>query len=188
MKTILVLAASILFIFSAKADDDYATIVRYLGENGHYIISPDDVATVRALMKAHGYQHVSEIDKGRPSAAGDSLAQQTAAEPTPASEAKKTLATNYTSAEEDKALATGAMVLLLWIIVGLILYFLPTVAVIFNRHPHSGGVFLLNLLLGWTLIGWVCALVWAISKPIPHQVVVLQTPPTSERGRDIIAS
>lgn len=39
-------------MFSAKADDDYATIVRYLGDNGHYIILPDDVAKVRAFMKA----------------------------------------------------------------------------------------------------------------------------------------
>ena len=58
MKTILILAVSALCIFSAKADDDdYATIVRYLGENGHYIISPDEVAKVRAYMKANGYQH-----------------------------------------------------------------------------------------------------------------------------------
>jgi hypothetical protein len=74
LKTILILAASLLCIFSAKADDDYAAIVRYLGENGHYIISPDDVAKVQAFMKANGYQHVSEIPKGT-QPTGDSVAQ-----------------------------------------------------------------------------------------------------------------
>jgi hypothetical protein len=63
MKTISILAAVALCIFTVQADDDYATIVRYLGENGHFIISPDDVAKVKAFMKANGYQHVSEIPK-----------------------------------------------------------------------------------------------------------------------------
>jgi hypothetical protein len=79
MKTILILAVSALCVFSAKADDDYATIVRYLGENGYYIISPDQVAKVRAFMKANGYQHVSEIPKSA-AAAFDSVAEPHATE------------------------------------------------------------------------------------------------------------
>jgi hypothetical protein len=82
MKTILILAVSALCVFSAKADDDYATVVRYLGENGHYIISPDDVAKVRAFMKANGYQHVSEIPRGA-LPAGGSVAEPHAAEAVP---------------------------------------------------------------------------------------------------------
>jgi hypothetical protein len=78
----LILAASALWVISAKADDDYVTIVRYLGENGHYIISPDDVAKVRAFMKANGYQHFSEIPKGA-FAVGDAVAQPAAAETVP---------------------------------------------------------------------------------------------------------
>ena len=69
MKTILILAVSVLWVFSAKADDDYATIVTYLKENGQYIIYPEDVAKVRAFMKANGYHHVSEIPKGAVAAA-----------------------------------------------------------------------------------------------------------------------
>ena len=64
MRQILILAACVLCILTAQADDDYATIVRYLGENGHFIISPSDVAKVQAYMKEHGYQHVSEIPIG----------------------------------------------------------------------------------------------------------------------------
>ena len=53
------------------------------------------------------------------------------------------------------------MVLLL-VAVGL--YFLPTFVAV-NGHPHALAVFVLNLLLGWTLLGWVVALVWALVKP-----------------------
>jgi hypothetical protein len=38
-------------------------------------------------------------------------------------------------------------------------YFLPTIV---GRHRRNApAIFLLNLLLGWTLLGWVIALVWA---------------------------
>jgi hypothetical protein len=40
-----------------------------------------------------------------------------------------------------------------------ILYFLPT---ILARHKADfTGILLMNLLLGWTVIGWFVALIWA---------------------------
>lgn len=40
-----------------------------------------------------------------------------------------------------------------------LLYFLPA---IIGRHKRdAAGIFLLNLFLGWTVIGWVIALIWA---------------------------
>jgi Superinfection immunity protein len=41
----------------------------------------------------------------------------------------------------------------------LLLYFLPT---ILARHKADAfAIFLVNLFLGWTVIGWLVALVWA---------------------------
>jgi ABC-type sugar transport system permease subunit len=41
-------------------------------------------------------------------------------------------------------------------------YFLPF-AIAFNRkRVNAGAIFALNLFLGWSLIGWVIALVWAL--------------------------
>ena len=41
----------------------------------------------------------------------------------------------------------------------IVLYFLPT---LIGRHKNDAfGIFLLNLLFGWTVIGWIVALVWA---------------------------
>jgi hypothetical protein len=43
----------------------------------------------------------------------------------------------------------------------LALYFIPTIVANLRRHPNQNAIFILNLLLGWTLIGWVAALVWS---------------------------
>jgi hypothetical protein len=42
-------------------------------------------------------------------------------------------------------------------------YFLPTIIVSINNHPHAAGVLIVNLFLGWTFLGWVGALAWACS-------------------------
>ena len=48
---------------------------------------------------------------------------------------------------------------MLHLIFAVLLYFLPT---IIGRHKRdAAGIFLVNLLFGWTVIGWVIALIWA---------------------------
>ncbi|MGD9894852.1 MAG: superinfection immunity protein [Dehalococcoidia bacterium] len=54
------------------------------------------------------------------------------------------------------------------------LYFLPTIIAGARSRRNSGSIFALNLFLGWSLIGWVIALVWALSSDQPTQVVVAQ--------------
>jgi hypothetical protein len=47
------------------------------------------------------------------------------------------------------------------VLAGLGLYLLPTY-ISWQRHHHNAGpIFLVNLLLGWTLVGWVVALAWS---------------------------
>jgi hypothetical protein len=53
---------------------------------------------------------------------------------------------------------------------GLLLYFLPTILAMVRRHHNVLGVFLLNFFLGWSVIGWIIALVWSLSAP-PVMVV-----------------
>ena len=43
----------------------------------------------------------------------------------------------------------------------LALYFLPSI--IGYSHRNFGSIFLLNLLLGWTAIGWIIAIIWSVS-------------------------
>ncbi len=41
----------------------------------------------------------------------------------------------------------------------LLIYFLPTLVA--YDLANRGQIFILNLFLGWTLLGWVIALIWA---------------------------
>ncbi|WP_313048650.1 superinfection immunity protein [Pseudomonas soli] len=54
----------------------------------------------------------------------------------------------------------GAFILLA---ITVIIYFLPTVIAGKRGHPNGTPIFLLNLFLGWTLIGWLAALIWSAS-------------------------
>jgi hypothetical protein len=40
-------------------------------------------------------------------------------------------------------------------------YLFPTFIAMLRGHRNAGGVFAVNLLLGWTLIGWGAALIWS---------------------------
>ena len=61
---------------------------------------------------------------------------------------------------------TGA--LMVWWILGLIFYFIPTIIAIKRDHPNKVAIILLNFLLGWVGIGWIGALIWSVLA-IPNQ-------------------
>jgi len=46
----------------------------------------------------------------------------------------------------------------------IVAYFVPAIIAGWRRHPRTGLVFLLNLLLGWTVVGWLFALAWAFAR------------------------
>jgi len=43
-------------------------------------------------------------------------------------------------------------------------YFLPTLIAFLRQHKNKLAIFLLNLFLGWTVLGWVGSLVWSVMK------------------------
>lgn len=69
------------------------------------------------------------------------------------------------------------MGVLIVLVVAFCCYFLPSI-VAFNRNRHNkGAIFVLNLFLGWTVLGWVVSMVWAVSSNQPPVVVVQQQGP-----------
>jgi ABC-type Na+ efflux pump permease subunit len=42
------------------------------------------------------------------------------------------------------------------------LYFVPSI--VGRKKKNAQAIFVLNLLLGWTILGWIIALVWAHTK------------------------
>jgi Superinfection immunity protein len=50
-----------------------------------------------------------------------------------------------------------------FLILLLVMYFVPWVVAGVRGHPQQNSIMVLNLFLGWTFIGWVIALIWAVS-------------------------
>jgi hypothetical protein len=50
---------------------------------------------------------------------------------------------------------------------GFILYFLPAIIAYARSKRDAGAILVLNVFLGWTAIGWVIALVWALKRDVP---------------------
>jgi hypothetical protein len=48
----------------------------------------------------------------------------------------------------------------------LLLYFLPAVIAHIRRHRHIAAITMLNLLLGWTGLGWVLVFFWSWSPNV----------------------
>lgn len=61
-------------------------------------------------------------------------------------------------------------------VLGLAIYFLPSILGFSAKKDNKFAIFLLNLFLGWSLIGWVVALVWAVSKDKQQTIIIQQTP------------
>jgi len=60
-------------------------------------------------------------------------------------------------------LAEGLIVLSLAVIV-LYIYFLPSIIARKRKKTNLTAIFVLNLFFGWSLIGWVAAMIWAVLK------------------------
>lgn len=65
------------------------------------------------------------------------------------------------------------------VIVILVLYFIPAIIAAMRKHPNQNPIFLLNLFLGWTFLGWVAALIWsftAVTPQVSHSAASLSGP------------
>ena len=61
------------------------------------------------------------------------------------------------------------------------LWFLPALIAAHRSHRNTLAIFLVCLFLGWTGLGWVIALIWAVTRQPEMHVVVQQNnvPPAS---------
>lgn len=48
-----------------------------------------------------------------------------------------------------------------------LLYFLPSLIALIRGKRDTLAIFLLNLFLGWSVIGWIVALIWAAKNDVP---------------------
>ena len=65
----------------------------------------------------------------------------------------------------------------IFMLASLLLYFLP--AFLARKRSDFTAIFVLNLVAGWTFIGWIIALVWALSSGQQRQVAAPAQPAAS---------
>jgi Superinfection immunity protein len=69
------------------------------------------------------------------------------------------------AADDDTGAGVGAGLIVLFVI-SFVFYWVPTVVALVRAVPNRASVIVINLFLGWTLIGWVVALSMAVrTKP-----------------------
>lgn len=60
------------------------------------------------------------------------------------------------------------MLTFVFISIAVLFYFLPAIICIIRSHLNATAIFMTNLLLGWTVVGWVVALIWSFTNnPVP---------------------
>ncbi len=71
-------------------------------------------------------------------------------------------------AESKHGSPAAAEIAVLWIVfAGFLAYMLPTIVAWCLNHPHLLGILAINAVFGWTLIGWMAAMVWAVVPVAP---------------------
>ncbi len=58
-------------------------------------------------------------------------------------------------------MSSDFMEFLIYIVLIFIAYFLPSCVADCRRHHQRHAICVLNLFLGWTVLGWIAALIWA---------------------------
>lgn len=48
----------------------------------------------------------------------------------------------------------------------LAIFFLPIIIAVRKHHPNTLGIVLIDIFLGWSILGWLGALIWALQNPI----------------------
>ena len=65
----------------------------------------------------------------------------------------------------------------------LCVYFLPAIIAALRRHHNQNAIFLTNLFFGWTVIGWVVALIWcSTTSPVGRYKDARLMPPSRGLG------
>jgi len=60
-------------------------------------------------------------------------------------------------------ISTGSAIGIGIILAMALVYFLPTIVAASRQHQNGLPIFVVNLFLGWSLIGWVIALAWSLT-------------------------
>ncbi len=55
----------------------------------------------------------------------------------------------------------GLFINVMWLGLAVVFYFVPTIVAAYKKHPQVLWIFLINLIFGWSIAGWIIPLLWA---------------------------
>ena len=76
------------------------------------------------------------------------------------------------------ALAAGGGALLFILVCFGLCYFIPTIIAVLRKHKDAPAIAAINILLGWSVVGWFVSFIWSLSDPRGRnaaQTVVINT-------------
>lgn len=79
---------------------------------------------------------------------------------------------------DSELLGVGVAAIAIYIvlgIIGLVVYFIPTIVAVKKKSRKKVAAILLNIFLGWSLVGWIISLVLACKKPVPQAAPTVNT-------------
>jgi hypothetical protein len=76
--------------------------------------------------------------------------------------------------DTQNAVGGGISTVIILLVLG---YFLPTIIALLRKHSDAPAIVAVNIFLGWSVIGWFVAFIWALSDPRGrgNQTVVVNT-------------
>ncbi len=51
-----------------------------------------------------------------------------------------------------------------WLFISLAIYFIPVIIAYMRKHNNTLAICLMTIFLGWTFLGWLAALLWALNS------------------------
>jgi hypothetical protein len=76
----------------------------------------------------------------------------------------------------------------LTILIIILLYFLPTIIAFYRGKSNWLAIMLVNVFFGWSFIGWFVALIWAVTKDVERQSVIINNTVSPERTSNYLSA
>jgi len=57
------------------------------------------------------------------------------------------------------------LIILGYIVLGIVIYNVPSMIALLRLHNNGHRIVMMNMVLGWTIVGWFTALFWSLQSP-----------------------
>ena len=57
----------------------------------------------------------------------------------------------------------------IWLFIGLAIYFVPVIVAYIRKHNNTIPITIMTIFIGWTFLGWLAALLWALNSDVQEE-------------------